>query len=192
MQKQVNDILSEVNRYTAELVNDSSLKKAIVDVAEAIVTSVSKGGKVIVFGNGGSAADSQHFVAELVGRFKKERPAISAIALTTNTSALTAISNDYGFEHSFSRQLCALAKEGDVAIAISTSGSSPNIVKAVLEAQKLKLVTVGLTGGEGGRLKQMCHHMLCVPAASTPRIQECHIIILHIIAELVEQRLHTK
>ena len=187
MRDKIKEILAEAVRCTQALASDPPTHEQIVEIVNAIVTSLKNGGKVIVFGDGGSAADSQHVACELVGRFKKDRAALPAIALTTNTSTLTAIGNDYGFEDTFSRQLTALGKEGDVAICISTSGNSPNVLKAVEEARRLKVITIGLTGKDGGRLKQLCTHSLCVSASTTPRIQECHIIILHIIAELVEQ-----
>jgi len=157
----------------------------IEKAAKAIIASLKSGGKVLIFGNGGSAADSQHIAAELVGRFRKERKPLAAIALTTNTSTLTAIANDYGYEAVFSRQVEALAKRGDVALGISTSGNSPNVIEAVKKAKALGLVTIGLSG-DGGKLKAACDILIAVPSKDTPRIQEAHIMIGHIICELVE------
>ena len=159
----------------------------IEQAASAIISAVKKGGKLIVFGNGGSAADSQHIVAELVGRFQKERMAIPAIALTTNTSSLTAIANDYGYDVSFSRQLEALAKKGDVALGISTSGNAKNVIEAAKKAKGLGLTVIGLTGGRGGRIARIADINIAVPSDVTARIQESHILIGHILCELVEE-----
>lgn len=159
----------------------------IARVAELLMTSLQQGNKAILFGNGGSAADAQHIAAELVGRFAFERPALSALALSVNTSCITAIGNDYGYDRVFSRQVEALGRPGDVAIGISTSGNSPNVVRAVLVAKKMGLHTIALTGSVGGELKNAVDHCICVPSDETPRIQECHILIGHIISELVEE-----
>lgn len=155
--------------------------------AKAIIRSVKGGGKVLVFGNGGSAADSQHMAAELVGRFKKERRPIAAVALTTNVSTLTALANDYGYDIVFSRQIEALGKKGDVAIGISTSGRSKNVVEAVKKAKSLGILTISLTGAAAGALKDECDISIAVDSRDTPRIQEAHITIIHIICELVEE-----
>jgi D-sedoheptulose 7-phosphate isomerase len=159
---------------------------AVVAVADAIVTSLKQGGAVLVFGNGGSAADAQHFAAELVGRYEKERKAWPAVALTTDTSALTAIGNDYGFDRVFARQLEALGKKGDVAIGISTSGNSPNVLRALESANDHGLVTVALTG-QGGKAGTIAAHHLAVNEQRTARVQEVHATVLHVICELVEQ-----
>lgn len=162
---------------------------AILKAAEVITKALSKGQKVILFGNGGSAADSQHIAAEFIGRFKKERPSWPAIALTTDTSALTAIGNDYGFENVFSRQLEGLGREGDVAIGISTSGNSPNVVKAVELAREKKIHTIVLTGEGGGKLGSLAEIKIMVPSKDTARIQEAHICVAHCICEMVEENL---
>ncbi len=154
-----------------------------------IVTAVKAGGKVVLFGNGGSAADAQHLAGELVGRFKLERRALPAIALTTNTSILTAMANDCGYETVFSRQVEALVSEKDVVIAISTSGNSPNVIEAVKAAKKKGARTIGLTGGSGGKLAEVADLVITVPSNDTPRIQEAHITIGHIVCELVEREL---
>jgi len=158
----------------------------IADAARLIIASMQSGGKLIVFGNGGSAADAQHLSAELVGRYRHNRKALAAIALTTDSSALTSISNDYGFDSVFSRQLEAIGKTGDVALAISTSGNSPNVVRAVTLAKELGIATVGLTGRSGGKLRGCVDICLSVPSDSTPRIQEAHSLIVHILSGIVE------
>lgn len=189
MQKKIKKFLEESARFADKISKDQELIESITLAAQEVINALSGGGKLIVFGDGGSAADSQHFVGELIGRFRKERTPIPAIALTTNTSTLTAIANDYGFEETFSRQMKALAKKGDVAMGISTSGNSKNVLKAIEEANKLKILTVGLAGESGGGLKALCKHAICVPSGDTPRVQEAHIKIIHIIAELVEEAL---
>ena len=156
--------------------------------AEAIAARLRAGGKVLIFGNGGSAAESQHFAAELVnGLSRRDRPALPAIALTTDTSCLTAIGNDRGFEDLFSRQMEAVGEPGDVAVALTTSGQSPNIVKALRTARAKGLITVGLMGEEGGPIVPLADYLLDVPSCSTPRIQEAHLFILHLIAERLEE-----
>jgi D-sedoheptulose 7-phosphate isomerase len=162
---------------------------SIVAVADAIVRSLKQGGSVLVFGNGGSAADAQHFAAELLGRYEQERQAYPAVALTTDTSALTAIGNDYGFERVFARQIEALGRAGDVAIGISTSGTSPNVLRALEAANDRGLVTIALTGrgGEAGKIARL--HVR-VDEDRTARIQEVHATLLHAICELVESDLN--
>jgi D-sedoheptulose 7-phosphate isomerase len=164
---------------------------AIEQCAEMIFTTVADRKKVLVFGNGGSAADAQHIAAELVGRYEKERRGLPAIALTTDTSALTAVSNDYGFERVFARQVEALAFEGDLAIAISTSGDSPNIIAAVMAARKAGCKVIGLTGANGKKLASLCDACVLVPETRTARIQEAHITIAHIWCEILDERLET-
>jgi len=173
------------------------LKKAFFDaredqiaaVAAAICSALEKGNKVLLFGNGGSAADAQHIAAELVGRFQKERGPLAAIALTTDTSILTSIGNDYGYDQVFARQLRALGRAGDIAIAISTSGDSPNVLLAASAARDLGLLTVGFTGGKGGKLASVVHYLLDVPHKTTARIQEVHGMIGHILCELVDENM---
>ncbi len=162
---------------------------SIFDATELIISAFKNKGKVILFGNGGSAADSQHIAAELMGRFKLERPALPAVALTTNASNLTAISNDYGFNEVFVRQIEGLGEEGDIAIGISTSGNSPNVILAVNKAKQMKIKTIGLTGGNGGELSKIVDVAIVAPSIDTPRIQEAHITIGHIICELIEAQL---
>ena len=159
---------------------------AIVAVADAMIASLKQGGSVLVFGNGGSAADAQHFAAELLGRYEQERRALPAIALTTDSSALTAIGNDYGFDRVFARQLEALGKNGDVAIGISTSGNSPNVLRALEAANDRGLITVALTG-KGGKAGSIAAHHIAVQEERTARVQEVHATVLHVICELVEK-----
>jgi D-sedoheptulose 7-phosphate isomerase len=162
------------------------MAQLIADASRLIVASMRNGGKLIVFGNGGSAADAQHLSAELVGRYRQDRKAFPAIALTTDSSALTSISNDYGFDTIFSRQLEALGKPGDVVVAISTSGNSPNVLQALATAKKLGITSIGLTGKSGGKLRSSVDVCLTVPSDSTPRIQEAHSLIIHILSGIVE------
>ncbi len=164
----------------------------IGEMAMLIIEAYKTGGKVILFGNGGSAADAQHIASELMGRFALERRPFPAVAITTNTSVLTAVANDYGYEDVFSRQVEALADEKDVIIAISTSGNSPSVIKAVNKAHERGAKTIGLTGGNGGKLAPLVDLALIVPSNSTPRIQEAHITIGHIVCELVEKELSSE
>ncbi|MFH0740195.1 MAG: D-sedoheptulose 7-phosphate isomerase [bacterium] len=165
----------------------SDICPKIEEVAKIIIQAYEKGNKVLLCGNGGSAADAQHIAAELVGRFKRERRGLPAIALTTDTSIITAISNDYWYELLFSRQVEALGGEGDVLIGISTSGNSINIVRAVERANFQKMTTIAFLGGEGGRLKDMAKFPIIVSGKSSDRIQEVHILIAHIICDLIDE-----
>jgi D-sedoheptulose 7-phosphate isomerase len=162
----------------------------IARAARTMVESIRVGGKLFFLGNGGSASDAQHLAAEFINRYVVDRPAIAAIALNTDSSVLTSISNDSSFIHVFSRQLAALGKRGDVAICISTSGNSPNIIEAVKQAKQLNMATIGLLGKDGGKLLRMVDNALIVPSTSTPRIQEVHIMIGHILCELIEEELY--
>jgi D-sedoheptulose 7-phosphate isomerase len=161
----------------------------VAATAAAVVASLGAGGTVLVFGNGGSAADAQHVVAELVGRFVKNRRAWPAVALSTDTSILTAVGNDYGFDQVFSRQIEALGRPGDVALGITTSGESPNVLRALEAARARGLVTVALTGKSGGTAGTLAEIHINVPETSTARIQEAHITILHLVCELVDDEL---
>jgi D-sedoheptulose 7-phosphate isomerase len=161
----------------------------LIQVVKVLVSAFKGGHQVLLFGNGGSAADAQHLAAEFVNRFLIERPPLPAIALTTDTSILTSISNDYGYADTFAKQVKALGRAGDVAIGISTSGNAANVVKAVKAAKDLGLKTVGLTGGNGGDLVKLADFALVVDSSSTPRIQETHITIGHVICEMVDRML---
>ena len=161
----------------------------IEEMAGMIITVYKNGGKVITFGNGGSAADAQHLAAELVGRFKLERKGLPALALSVNTSTLTSIGNDYGFEYIFSRQVESLANKGDVCIGISTSGKARNVIEAIKRAREIGAKTIAFTGGDGGELARLAELSLVVPSSDTPRIQEVHITVIHLICEQVEKEL---
>lgn len=158
----------------------------IVEIARALAVSLAKGGKILFCGNGGSAADCQHLAAELVNRFKLERPALPGIALTTDTSIITAIGNDYSFDTIFEKQVQALGAPGDVLIGISTSGSSPNVIAALKEAKRKEMLTVGMTGMKSGEMLQTCDHIVSIPSTDTPVIQELHIAVGHLFCELVD------
>jgi D-sedoheptulose 7-phosphate isomerase len=185
-----NEIRSLLNAHCSAI---SEVKRCLTDgiatVVELLAEGLGEGRKLLIMGNGGSAADAQHFAAEIVGRFKRERRALPAIALTTDTSILTAVGNDYGFDRVFSRQVEAFAQHGDVVVGISTSGSSRNVHGALLLAREKGCRTVGLLGGDGGTIAGIVDIPLVVPVRDTPRIQEAHVTIIHILCELVEQRL---
>ncbi|MFC1903354.1 D-sedoheptulose 7-phosphate isomerase [Chloroflexota bacterium] len=178
----------EENARIEKIIATSKVSE-IESIVKLILAAHKAGGKVVLFGNGGSAADAQHLACELVGRVTHNRQALPAIALTTNTSTLTAVANDYGYETVFSRQVEALVDERDVVIGLSTSGNSPNVVQALKAAKKKGAKTVGLTGGDGGKLTEVADLVLTVPSNSIPRIQEAHITIGHIVCELVEKEL---
>ena len=164
-----------------------SIADQIETASKICINSLKNGGKILIMGNGGSAADAQHIAAELVGRYKTERKGLPAIALTTDTSAITSIANDYGFLHVFDRQVEALAHKDDVVIGISTGGTSPNVVNALTAANKLDCKTIGLSGKDGGEFNSLCDVNLVVNSNDTPRIQEMHILIGHTICHLIEQ-----
>jgi D-sedoheptulose 7-phosphate isomerase len=168
------------------LLQDDTFQNLAIQAALQIVKALRGGCKVLFFGNGGSAADAQHLAAEFTGRYLKERRALPALALHANTSALTAIGNDYGFDLVFARQMEALGKEGDVAVGISTSGNSTNVLRALEVAKSKSIYTVALTGASGGKMKEMADCTIGIPSRETPRIQECHILTGHIICEIVE------
>lgn len=160
---------------------------SLTAAAEALVGAYRGGHKVLFFGNGGSAADAQHLAAEFVGRYLRERRPMPALALNANSSAVTAIGNDYGYEEVFARQLEALASPGDVAVAISTSGNSPSVIQGVMVSRRLGVFTIGLTGASGGRLRDLVDVLIAVPSDATPRIQECHILAGHALCDVVER-----
>jgi D-sedoheptulose 7-phosphate isomerase len=184
--------VQESIRIKQAIVEDGHLRTQIAEVVKEIVAALRHGHKVLLFGNGGSAADAQHIAAEFVGRFQLERAPLPALALTTNPSTLTSIGNDETFENIFSRQIEALGAAGDVAVGISTSGKSANVLKALAAAQAKGLVTVALAGKFGDMLQRVSRYCLCVPSDQTPRIQEAHILIGHIISQLTEQELFAK
>jgi D-sedoheptulose 7-phosphate isomerase len=168
---------------------DGALHAAMAKVATACIEALRQGNKLLFAGNGGSAADAQHLAAELISRFHYDRPGLPAFSLSTDTSVLTAIGNDYGYDHLFARQIEAVGNTGDVFFGISTSGRSPNILKALQAARAKGLLTVGLTGHGGGQMSELCDHCLRVPSDSTPRIQEGHIAMGHSICQLIESQL---
>jgi D-sedoheptulose 7-phosphate isomerase len=187
MRDQIRDILLESIHVKEELLRTAIGQ--IVEITELTIECLKKGGKVILFGNGGSASDSQHIAAELVGRFKKDRAGLPAIALTTNTSILTAVANDYGFDIVFAKQVEALAQKNDIIIGISTSGKAKNVASGIRQAKKMGLKTIALTGGDGGDLAKLADLSVLVPSSVTARIQEAHITIGHAICDIVEQTL---
>lgn len=181
-------ISDSINTKT-KILNDEKILATIQKVADVIVEAYKNDKKVLTAGNGGSAGDAQHIAGELVSKFFFDRPALSAIALSTDTSILTAIGNDYGYEYSFSRQVQANSKEGDVFIGISTSGNSQNIVKALEVANKQNVTTIGLVGDKHCKMDDLCDYIIHVPSSVTPTIQESHIMIGHIISALVEEKI---
>jgi D-sedoheptulose 7-phosphate isomerase len=168
---------------------EAACGRAVADAAEAVIASLSSGGTVFFCGNGGSAADAQHLAAELAGRYFLDRPGLAAVALSTNSSSLTAIGNDFGFDQVFSRQLESLGGPGDVLVAITTSGGSANVLRAVETAHVQGMTVIGMTGARGTRFAALCDHALVTPSDVTPRIQEGHIVMGHTLCELVERAL---
>jgi D-sedoheptulose 7-phosphate isomerase len=188
MRDRIKDIILQSIQVKEELLHTSI--GTIIEISDAVIECLKKGGKVILFGNGGSAADAQHIAAEFIGRFKKDRTALAAISLTTNTSVLTSLANDYGYEVVFAKQIEALGQKNDVVIGISTSGKAKNVLLGIKQARKMNLTTIALTGGDGGELAKSADIALVVSSSPvTARIQEAHITIGHVICELVEQTL---
>ena len=180
--REINDSI----KVKQKILKDAALLHLIREVVDECIAAYSRGNRILLAGNGGSAADAQHIAAEFVSRYAFDRPGLAAIAFTTDTSILTAIGNDYGYEQIFRRQLEANGRKGDIFIGISTSGNSPNILAALQCAQELGVVTVGLTGQGGTKMQSFCDYCIKVPSMSTPRIQESHILLGHIICGLVE------
>ena len=172
-----------------KILNDKSLCSTIEEIARIIIKALGENKKILLVGNGGSAADAQHIATEMVVKFEKERKGIAAIALTTDTSVLTATGNDYGFEEIFAKQVEAIGQKGDVLIAISTSGNSKNIIKAISKATEEGLITVGLTGKKGCCLDELCNYVIKIPSVKTPIIQESHIMIGHILCNIIENNM---
>ena len=189
MQEIIKNHIKESVELKQRLLESPALLSGIEKSARAIISAFKDKKKLLLAGNGGSAADAQHITAEFVNRFKFDRKGLPAISLTTDTSILTSIGNDYGFEKLFTRQIDALGNSGDVFIAISTSGNSSNIIEALEACREEKITTIGLTGCAGGRMKDMCDICIIVPSDETPRIQEVHILIGHIICSIVEEEL---
>jgi D-sedoheptulose 7-phosphate isomerase len=190
--KETIDLITKTSRESAGVL-EASVKRLAPDIALAaqlIASAIGKGGRVLACGNGGSAADAQHLAAELVGRFLMEREPYSAIALSTDTSVMSSLANDYGYESIFERQVLAHGRAGDVLVAISTSGNSPNVLRAIGAAKKLKMKTVGMTGKGGGKMSELADILLDADSAATPRIQETHGFIIHAVCDLAERILN--
>ena len=181
-------IKSSVENYTRVL-QDDILQENIQQIAIKSIAAFRDNKKMLLCGNGGSASDAQHIAAELSGRFYTDRPPLYAEALHVNSSYMTAVANDYGYETTYARMVEATGRKGDVLIGISTSGNSPNVVKAMQKAKEIGMLTVGFTGKDGGKMKDICDIMICVPSVDTPRIQEAHILIGHIICQLIEEEM---
>ncbi len=171
----------------SRLLQDQEFHALIITVGHRMAEALQKGNRIFYFGNGGSAADAQHLGAELTGRYLRDRPGLPGIALTVNSSAITAIANDYSYEMVFARQLQALSNKGDVAVGISTSGNSPNVLNAMQVGRERELLTIGMTGKSGGKLKGAVDYCICIPSVQTPRIQESHILTGHILCEIIEE-----
>lgn len=180
-------ILGEIHAHLESAQKMESLAEDLQKAAQMAINTLKNGGKILLCGNGGSAADSQHIAAELTGRYKKERKGLCAIALTTDTSALTAIGNDYGYDFVFSRQVEALARSGDLLLGISTSGNSKNVLNALQVAREMGCQTLGFSGRKGGEMRNLCDVLLISPSNDTPRIQEMHILMGHILCDLIER-----
>jgi len=186
MSELIKSILQESCDIKQKVRQDEGLVKTIQDVIDTCVSALKNGNKLLLAGNGGSASDAQHIAAELVGRYEQDRKGLPALALTTNTSELTAISNDYGYDHVFQRQVQALAHSGDVFFGLSTSGNSANVVNAIEQCKQQGVITVAMTGDSGGKMKSMCDYCINVPSVNTARIQEVHITVGHIICKAIE------
>ena len=189
MQKQISDILNDSFNNLQKIINDKGLTAEIEIVTTKIIQAFKDGNKLLLCGNGGSASDAQHIAAELSGRFIKERKPLYAEALHVNSSYMTAVSNDYGFESTYSRMLEAIGKKGDVLIALSTSGNSENVINAVKMANSLGILSVGMSGAMGGEIKDLCQHNIIIPSSNTARVQEAHILVGHIFCQIIEEQL---
>ena len=189
MQEHISDILNDSLNNLQKVISDKGLILEIETITTKIIKAFKDGNKLLLCGNGGSASDAQHIAAELSGRFIKERKPLYAEALHVNSSYMTAVSNDYGFESTYSRMLEAIGKKGDVLIALSTSGNSENVVNAVKMANSLDMLSVGMSGATGGKIKELCQHNIIIPSSNTARIQEAHIIVGHIFCQIIEDKL---
>ena len=189
MQEHISDILNDSFNNLQKVINDKGLILEIETITTKIIKAFKDGNKLLLCGNGGSASDAQHIAAELSGRFIKERKPLYAEALHVNSSYMTAVSNDYGFASTYSRMLEAIGKKGDVLIALSTSGNSENVVNAVKMANSLDMLSIGMSGATGGKIKDLCQHNIIIPSSNTARIQEAHIIVGHIFCQIIEEKL---
>lgn len=192
MRSYIEEKISQSSSVIQRMMDDENLKLTLERVASACIECLNSGGKILLAGNGGSAADCQHIAGEFVSRFEFDRPGLAAIALTTDTSILTAIGNDYGYEYLFARQIQALAHKGDIFIGYTTSGKSKNIINAFLEAKKLELVSVAFLGAHQGEILGMSDHALEIPSLETPRIQEGHLILGHVLCGLIEKSIFSE
>lgn len=192
MEERIKTIIKNNIQIKETLLNDEAFGNLLLNIVDLIVNCYKKGGKVLLCGNGGSAADAQHIAAELSGRFYFDRPSLAAEAIQVNTSYLTAVANDYSFEQVYARYVSGAGNNGDILIGISTSGNSANIINAITAAKEKGMQTIGLTGSTGGKMKNLVDYLITVPAEDTPRIQETHILIGHIICELVESKMFLK
>ena len=181
-------ITSSVENYTRVL-KDANLKENIEEIVKKSIVAFKSEKKMLLCGNGGSASDAQHIAAELSGRFYSDRPPLYAEAIHVNTSYITAVANDYGYESTYSRMVEAAGREGDIFVGISTSGNSPNVVKAIQKANEIGMLTVGFTGRYGGKMQEICNIMIRIPSDDTPRIQEAHILVGHIVCQLIEEEM---
>jgi D-sedoheptulose 7-phosphate isomerase len=187
----IQDVLNHsINEHLSLVSSVAQLTPDISNIILMIMDAFRRGNKLLIFGNGGSAADAQHIASELVGRFITERAALPAIALTTDTSILTSVGNDYGYEHVFSRQVEAIAKPSDVVLGISTSGNSGNVFKALVAARQLDCRTIGLLGNDGGKIKDITDASIIIPSKNTARVQEMHILIGHLLCEAIDDQLY--
>ena len=189
MPSTINSIIQNSIAAKQAMLADGLLLKTLESAVQACLATYRRDGKILLCGNGGSAADAQHIAAELSGRFYKARPPLYAEALHVNSSYLTAVGNDYGYDEVYARMVRAAGRPGDVLVAISTSGNSPNVVRAAQAAREIGMYVIGMTGAGGGQLAALSHHLLAAPSKDTPRIQECHILMGHILCELIEREL---
>ena len=188
MQEHISDILNDSFNNLQKVISDKVLILEIETITTKIIKAFKDGNKLLLCGNGGSASDAQHIAAELSGRFIKERKPLYAEALHVNSSYMTAVSNDYGFEYTYSRMLEAIGEKGHVLIALSTSGNSENVVNAVKMANSLDMLSIGMSGATGGKIRDLCQHNIIIPSSNTARIQEAHIIIGHIFCQIIEEK----
>ena len=189
MQEKIIDLINDSIRNFSNISNDEHMISLIEQISDIIISALDNKNKLLLCGNGGSAADAQHIAAELSGRFEMDRKALNAQALHVNSSYLTAVANDYGFEDVYSRMIEASAKSGDVLIALSTSGNSKNVINAIKKANQMQMVTIGFSGNDGGHMKDLCKYNLIIPSNNTARIQEAYILVGHIICKLIEQKI---
>ena len=192
MQTTIQSVIADSIATKQQLLADESLLQKINEVVDLSIACYKNGGKILFCGNGGSAADAQHIAAELSGRFYFDRPPLFAEALHVNTSYLTAVGNDYGYDEVFARMVRAMGKEGDLFFGLSTSGNSPNVMKAAKDAKALGMIVVGMTGEKGGKLREVADVLLNMPSNDTPRIQECHLLIGHLLCQIIEAELFPK